>query len=88
MGFVNLKKGPSEGIENQDVLCKLCQKSRGSCNYIFGKQKKKCMITMPKLKIKQDCIVQKNLQPRDVILNSEKNINFNVNIENILLVLR
>uniref|UniRef100_K1Q4E6 Uncharacterized protein n=1 Tax=Magallana gigas TaxID=29159 RepID=K1Q4E6_MAGGI len=25
----------------------------------------------------RDCIVQKNLQPRDVILNSEKNINFN-----------
>lgn len=46
------------------------------------------MITMPKLKIKRDSIVQKNLQPRDVILNSEKNINFNVNIENILLVLR
>lgn len=36
----------------------------------------------------RDCIVQKNLQPRDVILNSEKNINFNVNIENISLVLR
>lgn len=49
-------------------------------------KKKKCMITMPKLKIKRDCIVQKNLQPRDVILNSEKNINFNVNIENISLV--
>lgn len=36
------------------------------------------MITMPKLKIKRDSIEQKNLQPRDVILNSEKNINFNV----------
>lgn len=36
----------------------------------------------------RDCIVQKNLQPRDEILNSEKNINFNVNIENISLVLR
>lgn len=36
----------------------------------------------------RDCIVQKNLQPRDGILNSEKNINFNVNIENISLVLR
>lgn len=48
------------------------------------------MITMPKLKIKRDSIEQKNLQPRDVILNSEKNINFNVNIENtsISLVLR
>lgn len=46
------------------------------------------MITMPKLKIKRDSIEQKNLQPRDVTLNSEKNINFNVNIENISLVLR
>lgn len=46
------------------------------------------MITMPKLKIKRDSIVQRNVQPRDVFLNSEKNINFNVNIENILLVLR
>lgn len=46
------------------------------------------MITMPKLKIKRDSIEQKNLQPRDVILNSEKNINFYVNIENISLVLR
>lgn len=36
----------------------------------------------------RDCIVQKNLQPRDVILNSKKNFNFNVNIENISLVLR
>lgn len=52
-------------------------------------KKQKSMITILKLKIKRDCIVQKNLQPRDVILNSEKkNINFNVNIENISQVSR
>lgn len=39
VGFVNLKKRPSGGIEKRDVLCKLCQKSRGSCNYGFGKKK-------------------------------------------------
>lgn len=85
MGFVNLKKRLRKELKSEMCYASSVRKAEEVVITVLVK-KIKMHDYMPK--IKRDSIVQKNLQPRDVILNSEKNINFNVNIENISLVLR